>query len=164
MPGSCGALPRYTLQISRESRAPHRAAEGGCWALPFGWKEDRARIERKDLHCIVPAPAIIAGRGNGEIAKRTIRLDSAGVVPAAAYGERSATSSPGESHEDDSGVPPKNVAEAKQRSTSILGLDLKSGLGLKGASEQIEELRVRISQERTEVGRARHGKPAPKHG
>ena len=33
----------------------------------------------------------------------------------------------------------KNIAEAKQRSTSILGLDLNSGLGLKGASEQVEE-------------------------
>ena len=33
----------------------------------------------------------------------------------------------------------KHIAEAKQRSTPILGLDLNSGLGLKGASEQIEE-------------------------
>ena len=33
----------------------------------------------------------------------------------------------------------KNIAEAKQRSTPILGLDLNSGLGLKGASEQVEE-------------------------
>ena len=36
----------------------------------------------------------------------------------------------------------KNVAEAKQRSTPILGLDLNSRLRLKGASEQIEELVV----------------------
>ena len=31
------------------------------------------------------------------------------------------------------------IAEAKQRSTPILGLDLVSGLGLKGACDQVEE-------------------------
>ena len=70
--------------------------------------------------------------------KRTIRLDSLGGVPA--YGERSATSSPGESQKDDKGRSPhrKNIAEAKQRSTPIQGLDLDYGLGLKGSNEQIE--------------------------
>ena len=33
---------------------------------------------------------------------------------------------PGESHKDDNGVPQKKFAEAKQRSTPILGLDLDS--------------------------------------
>ena len=39
-------------------------------------------------------------------------------------GERSATSSPGECHKDDNGVLSQYIAEAKQRSTPILGLDL----------------------------------------
>ena len=33
----------------------------------------------------------------------------------------------------------KNIAEAKQRSTPILGLDFNSGLGMKGSNEQVEE-------------------------
>ena len=53
----------------------------------------------------------------------------------------------------------KNIAEAKQRSTPILGLDLDSGLGLKVAA-----FRGRIPQERTEGGWARDGEPASKHG
>ena len=39
----------------------------------------------------------------------------------------------------------KNIAEAKQRSTPILGLDLNSGLGLKGVNEQVEEPHVENS-------------------
>ena len=64
---------------------------------------------------IVPAPATIVGRG--------------GMM-------RSATSRTGESNHS---LKKKNIAEAKQRSTPILGLDLNSGLGLKGSSEQVEE-------------------------
>ena len=57
----------------------------------------------------------------------------------------------------------KNIAEAKQRSTPILGLDLNSGLGLKGLNEQVEEPCVGILQERAESIRTRDGKPAEKY-
>ena len=50
---------------------------------------------------------------------------------------RSATSPTGESHPHDTGIPSTNFAEAKQRSTPILGL---------------------------EIGRTRDGKPAAEHG
>ena len=77
MPGSCGALVRDTLEISRESRAPHRAVEGRLLgtSLLDGKRGPctnssaecamifSRRIKRKDLYCIVPAPAVIAGRG-----------------------------------------------------------------------------------------------------
>ena len=36
-------------------------------------------------------------------------------------------------------LPKKKKAEEKQRSTPILGLDLNSGLGLKGMHGQVEE-------------------------
>ena len=79
-------------------------------------------------------------RGNGENEKRTIRLDSAGEVPATAYGERSSTSSPGESHKDYNGAPSKKYCRSEAaKHAHLLGLDLTFGLGLKGASEQIEE-------------------------
>ena len=53
------------------------------------------------------------------------------------------------------------MAEAKQRSTPILGLDLNSGLGLKGVDEQVEEP---ICGGRAESGRTRDGKPVEKYG
>ena len=76
--------------------------------------------DRTSYHC--------GKRENGETAERTIRLDSAGEVPAAVYRES-------ESHQDDNGDPPKKKTEAKHRSTSIVGLDLNSGLGLKGGNK-----------------------------
>ena len=65
-----------------------------------------------------------------EAAQWTLRLDSAGGVPTAGHGGRGAPLSPGESHPHDTGIPQKNIAEAKQGSTPILVLDFNSGLGL----------------------------------
>ena len=62
-----------------------------------------------------------------------------GGLPSSTHGKWGATSRTGESHPHDMEFLQKNIAEAKQRSTPILGLDLNSGLGLKGASEQVEE-------------------------
>ena len=42
-------------------------------------------------------------------------------------------------HPHETGIPSKTVAEAKQRSTPILGLHLNAGLRVKGASEHVEE-------------------------
>ena len=44
-----------------------------------------------------------------------------------------------ESYPDDTGIIPKKHCRGKAASTQILGLDLNSGLGLKGAREQVEE-------------------------
>ena len=145
----CGAyvvLCPGTRLRSRNNREYHtEQLREGYWALHFGWKRGPCtnssagctkifsrRTRRKDLCCIVPAPAIIVGRmrENGEAAQWTFRQDSAGGVPTAAHGERSTTSSPRESYPDYTGISSKkNIAEAKQRSTTILGLDLNSGLG-----------------------------------
>ena len=91
MPGSCGALPGYTFKISR---VPHRAAEGRFLGTSL-WVEKRTVHElfcgvRDDIFMTNKEerpPPQCAGtsyhrekRVNGEIAKRTIRLDSAGGV------------------------------------------------------------------------------------
>ena len=132
---------------ARDNREHHtEKLRGGCWALHFGWKREPCtnssagctmifsrRIRRHDLCRIVPAPAIIAGRGGmGEATQRALRLDSAGGLHTSAHGKWSATSRSGESNSPDNGILQKNIAEAKQRSTPILGLDLNSGLGLEG--------------------------------
>ena len=98
------------------------------------------RIKRHDLYRIVPAPAIIAGRGE-MVRLRSGRLDwtvQVGYAPPL-------TESGVRRHAQEKSIRMtleflrKNIVEAKQRSTPILGLDLNSGLGLKGASEQVEE-------------------------
>ena len=64
------------------------------------------------LHRIVPAPAIIAGRGE-MVRLRSGRFDwtvQVGYPPR----PRSATSPTGESHPHDTGIPSTNFAEAKQ--------------------------------------------------
>ena len=78
-------------------------------------------------------------RRNGETTQWTVRLDSTGGISTTAHGKRGTTPCTGESHMHDTGISPKNIAEAKQRSTPIMGLDLNSGLGPKGANEQVEE-------------------------
>ena len=115
IPGSCGALPHDTFQSSIVLRVPHRAAEGSLLGTSL-WIEKRGpctnssagrtmifsrRMLKKDFHCIVPAPVVIARRGR-MVRLRSGRLDwtvQVG-VPASACGWRSATSSPGESFED----------------------------------------------------------------
>ena len=54
--------------------------------------------------------------------------------------------------------------QAKHRSTPILGLDLDCGLGLKGASEQIEELSWENITETNRRWQGTNGKLVPKHG
>ena len=121
MLGSCCALPVYTIMISRESRVPHRAAEGRLQDTSL-WLEKRTvhelfRLVHDDLlttnseegpvlHC-AGTSYHCGKRENCETVERTIRLDSAGGVPTAAHREWSATSGTGESHKDDSGVPSK---------------------------------------------------------
>ena len=139
---------------ARDNRGYHtEKLRGGYWALHFGWRREpltnasagctvifSRRIKRHNLYRIVPAPAAIAGtRANGEITQWTLRLDSAGGISTAAYGKWRTTTGTGEGYPPDNGIPRKKIAEAKQRRTPILELDLNSGLGLKGASEQVEE-------------------------
>ena len=111
MPGSCGALPRYTFEISREPRVPHRAAEGRLLGTSL-WMERRTvhelcrgahddllttnQEEGPSLRC-VSASYRCGARENGATAKRTTRLFCAGGVPAAAHAQRGTTSSPRES-------------------------------------------------------------------
>ena len=67
------------------------------------------RIKRHDLNRIMPAPSIFAGRAQEKAIRLTMEFLQ------------------------------KNIAEAKQRSTPILGLDLNSELELKEVNEQVEE-------------------------
>ena len=94
----------------------------------------RLRRKRRDLHCIVPATAIIAGRGR-VVRLRNGRFDwtlQVGYPP-------SLTESGARRRAQEKAIRMKveflqtNIAEAKQRSTPILKLDLNSRLGLKGS-------------------------------
>ena len=78
-------------------------------------------------------------RDNGEITKRTIRLDSAGGIPAAAHRERSATSSPGESDKDVTSQ--KTLPKQNIKKTPILKVNLYS-VGPVGIHHIVDERRV----------------------
>ena len=123
--------------------------------LHFGWKRGPCtnssagctmifsrRFKMKDFHCIVPAPAIIEGRGE-MVRLRSVRVNwtvQVGYPPplTESGARRRAQEKP--TYKDDTGISSKeNIAETEQRSTPTLGLDLNSDLELKGASEQVEE-------------------------
>ena len=91
------------------------------------------RIKRHDLHRLVPTPSIIAGRG-GVVRLRSGRFDWTVQVeyppPLTESGVRRRAQK--KAIRMTLEFLQKNIAEAKQRSTPILGLDLNSGLGLKG--------------------------------
>ena len=81
----CGrVLCPGTRLRSRNNREHHtEQLRGGHWALHFSSAGRTMifsrRMKRQELHRIVPAPAVITGRGeNGDAAQRTRRLDSAG--------------------------------------------------------------------------------------
>ena len=139
--------------------APFRVEKRTLYKL-IGMHNDllASNQERHDLHRNVPAPAIVAGRGR-MVGLRSGRFDwtvQVGYLPTSAHGKRRKKTCSGESDPTDNGIlqKKKNIADAKQRSTPILGLDLNSGLGLKGLNEQVEEPYVgEILQECAESGR-----------
>ena len=170
-------LPRHASESSRQQRVSHKKVAGRLLGAPL-------RRERRTLHelfCGMHNDLLTSNQetrplqdragtcyccgtwGDVETTQWTFRLDSAGGIPTAALGEWGATSRTGERHPRDTGIlSKKNIAEAKQRSTPILGLDLNSGLGLKGASGQVEE--PFVGEGPTEIGSTRDGKPAAEHG
>ena len=122
---------------------------GGYWALHFGWKRGPCtnssagctmifsrRIKRHDLCRIASAPANIAGRG-GMVSLRSGRFEwtvQVGYPPLLTESGERRPAQEKATHLT-MGFPQKKIAKAKQRSTPILGLDLNSGLGLKGSNE-----------------------------
>ena len=121
---------------------------GGYWALHFGWKRGLCtnssagcsmifprRVKRHDLYRTVPAPPMIAGRGR-MVRLRSGRFDWTVQVryppPLKESGERRLA------QEKAIRLTLGFLQQKHRRSTPILGLDLNSGLGMKGSREQVE--------------------------
>ena len=173
MPCARGALPGYASEFTRQHSVPRRTAEG--------WTPGASlRVEKRTVHdllsgthndlltsCEKNRPPLHRGgtthccrtRENGEAAKRTFPLDSAGGIPTATHGERARRRAQKATRMTLEFLQKKNCrGEVAKHSDLGAGYQLWIGTERRKRTNR-RAVCERISQEQTEAGGARDGKP-----